>query len=116
MPTVDYGAFTINCRPVDEDKRVEPSRFLEYREQHHFQTPLCLCPLLQTLSEEPTITEAAILQKRSGTHVDEYVAECASGRCGYFGEFSVIFQEWRMINENKMQFLWIEYMGNAEFQ
>ena len=77
MPTVYYGALTINCRPVDEDKHVEPSRLLEYREQHRFQTPLCLCPLLQTLSEAPTITEAAILQKRSGTHVAEYVAECA---------------------------------------
>ena len=75
---------------MDEDKRVEPSRLLEYREQHYFRTPLCLCPLLQTLSE---ITEAAILEKKSGTHTAEYVAECASGRCGYFGEFSVIFQE-----------------------
>ena len=27
---VDYGAFMINCRPVDEDKCVEPSRLLEY--------------------------------------------------------------------------------------
>ena len=102
---VDYGAFTINCRPVDEDKHVEPSRLLKYREQHHFQTPLCLCPLLQTPSEEPTIAEAAILQKRSGIHVAEYVAECASGHCGYFGEFSVIFREWKMIKVNKTQFL-----------
>jgi hypothetical protein len=77
----------INSRPVDEDKRVEPGRLLEYREQHDFRTPLCLCPLLQTLSEEPTIMEAAILQKRSGTHVGEYVAECASRRCGYLGGF-----------------------------
>ena len=101
----DYGAFTINSRPVDEDKQVEPSRLLEYLEQRHFRTPLCLCPLLQTFCEEPTITEAAILQKRSGTHVGEYVVECVSGRCGYFGEFSFIFQEWRIINKNKTQFL-----------
>ena len=80
---------------MDEDKleRVEPSRLLEYREQHHFRTPLCLCPLLQIHSEEPAITEAAILEKRSGLYVAEYVVECARGRCGYFGEFSVIFQE-----------------------
>jgi hypothetical protein len=103
--SIDYGAFTINCRPVDENKRVEPSRLLEYREQHHFRAPLCLCPFLQTHSEEPTITETAILEMKSGTHVAEYVAECASGRCGYFGEFSFIFQEWIMINENKTQFL-----------
>ena len=50
-------------------------------------------------------TEAAILQKKVGTQVAEYVAECASGRCSYFGEFSVIFQERRVINENKAQFL-----------
>jgi hypothetical protein len=85
--SIDYGAFTFNCRPVDKDKRVEPSRLLEYREQHHFRTPVCLCPLLQTLVKEPTITEVAIREKRSGTHVAEYVAECASSRCGYFGEF-----------------------------
>ena len=55
--SIDYGAFTINCRPVDKDKHVEPSRLLEYCEQHHFQTPFWLCPLLQTHSEEPTIME-----------------------------------------------------------
>jgi hypothetical protein len=107
--SIGYGAFTtINCRPVDGDKRVEPSRLLEYREQHNFQTPLCLCPLLQSFSKEPTSimpVETVILEKKSGTHVAEYVAECASGRCGYFGEFQlrsfVIFKKWRMINENK---------------
>ena len=83
--TIKYGAFTINCRPVDENKRVEPSKILEYREQHHFQTPFCLCPLLRTLNEGPV--EAAILEKRSGAHIGEYVAECASHYCGYFGEF-----------------------------
>jgi hypothetical protein len=91
---------------MDEDKRVEPSRLLAYREQHYFQTPLCLCPLLQTLTEQPTITEAAILKKKkSETYVDEYVAECASGRCGYFGECTVIFKEREVINKNKAQFL-----------
>jgi hypothetical protein len=88
---------------MDEDKRVEPSRLLEYREQHYFRTPLCLCPLLQTLDEEPSITEAAILEKKPGTHVAEYVAECASGRCGYSGDFTAISQERRVIN--KAQFL-----------
>jgi hypothetical protein len=83
--------FTIKCRPVDEDKleRVKPSKLLEYREQHHFRGPLCLCPLLRTLDEEPTSRsiEAAILLKRSGTYVGEYVAECANGHCGYLGQF-----------------------------
>ena len=39
--SIDYGKFTINCRPVEEDKHIEPSRLLEYCKQHHFQTPLC---------------------------------------------------------------------------
>ena len=105
--TIKYGAFTINCRPVDENKRVEPSRILEYREQHHFQTPFCLCPLLGTLNEGPT--EAAILEKRSGTHVGEYVAECASDCCGYFGEFCHIPRAenvWREQNSFLRSGLW----------
>ena len=113
---IDYDAFTINCRPVDKDKHVEPSTLLEYCEQHHFWTPLCLCPLLQTHSDKPTIMETTILEKMSGTHIAEYVAECASGCCRYFGEFSVIFQEWRMINKNKTQFLYIKHMELVESQ
>jgi hypothetical protein len=81
-------------RPViDEDKRVKPCNLLEYREQHHFQAPQCLCPLLQKLGDGEeliTETETAILEKVSGTGsnpIIEYVAECASGRCGYSGVF-----------------------------
>jgi hypothetical protein len=79
-------------RPViDEGKRVKPCNLLEYREQHHFRAPQCLCPLLQKLGDgEEPIIETAILGKTSGTgsnHIIEHVAECASGRCGYSGVF-----------------------------
>jgi hypothetical protein len=80
-------------RPVNdlEDKHVKPCNLLEYREQHHFRAPQCLCPLLQKLGEgEDPITETAILEKISGTRhsrIIEYVAGCASGRCGYSGVF-----------------------------
>jgi hypothetical protein len=80
-------------RPVNdtEDKHVKPCNLLEYREQHHFRAPQCLCPLLQKLGDgEELITETAILEKISGTRCNriiEYVAECASGRCGYSGVF-----------------------------
>jgi hypothetical protein len=80
-------------RPVNdaEAKRVKPCNLLEYREQHHFRAPQCLCPLLGRLKDgEESIIETAILEKISGTRrnrIVEYVAECASGRCGYSGVF-----------------------------
>jgi hypothetical protein len=86
---VDDSAFMINFdRPVNDadDKRVKPCNLLEYREQHHFRAPQCLCPLLQKLGDgEGLIVETAITVKISGTR--EYVAECESGRCGYSGVF-----------------------------
>ena len=75
-------------RPVNDakDERVKPCNLLEYREQHHFRAPQCLCPLLQKLGDgEEPIIETAITEKISGTV--KYVAECASGRCGYSGLF-----------------------------
>ena len=76
-------------RPVNDadDERVKPCNLLEYREQHHFRAPQCLCPLLQKLGDgEELIIETAITEKIvSGTR--KYVAECARGRCGYSGVF-----------------------------
>ena len=80
-------------RPVIdvEDKRVKPCNLLEYHGQHHFRAPQCLCPLLQKLGNgEELNNETAIVEKISGTgnnRITEYVAECASGRCGYSGVF-----------------------------
>jgi hypothetical protein len=80
-------------RPVidEEDKRVKPCNLLEYRGQHHFRAPQCLCPLLQKLCDgEELIIETAIFGKISGTGsnpITEYIAECVTGRCGYSGVF-----------------------------
>ena len=71
----------------DKLERVKPCDLLEYRKQHHFRAPQCLCPLLQKLGDgEEPIIETAILEKISGSR-REYVAECASSRCGYSGVF-----------------------------
>ena len=76
-------------RPVDGNKRLTPDMWLEYRKQHKFQGPNCLCPLLQTTNEEPPHTEAEIVLKGSGNHVGEYIAECPNGCCEYFGQLPV---------------------------
>ena len=78
---------------MNDNKRVTPDMWLEYRGQHKFQGPDCLCPLLRTTNEELPLTEAKIRLKNSGDHVGEYVAECPNGRCGYFGQWPVAFQE-----------------------
>jgi hypothetical protein len=65
---------------------VAPSALCEYREHHQFLGPSCLCPLLQRLIEEPVFTEAAIYIPVFGRYAGEYVAECASSRCGYLGQ------------------------------
>jgi hypothetical protein len=78
---------------VDNNKRVTPDMWLEYRARHKFQGPDCLCPLLRTTNQEPPFTEAKILLKGSGDHIGEYIAECPNGRCGYFGQLPVAFQK-----------------------
>ena len=89
-------------RPVDGNKRVTPDRWLEYRAGHEFQGPHCLCPLLRTTDEEPPFTEAVILLKDLGDHFGEYIAECPNGRCEYFGQLSVVFQDKEgIVNEAK---------------
>jgi hypothetical protein len=76
-------------RPVDGNKRVTPDMWLEYRAQHKFQGPHCLCPLIRTTDQKPPFTEANILLERSGDHIGEYIAECPNRRCDYFGQFPV---------------------------
>ena len=86
---------------MDGNKRVTPDRWLEYRAGHEFQGPHCLCPLLRTTDEEPPFTEAVILLKDLGDHFGEYIAECPNGRCEYFGQLSVVFQDKEgIVNEN----------------
>ena len=85
---------------MDGSKRVTPDMWLEYRARHKFQGLHCLCPLLQTTDEE-TFTEAKILLKGSGDHIGEYVAECANGRCEYFGQLPVAFQYKELLRRRK---------------
>ena len=68
--SLDDCTFMINFdRPVNDVEnrleRVKPCDLLEYREQHHFRAPQCLCPLLQKLGDrEEIIIETAILEDR----------------------------------------------------
>jgi hypothetical protein len=78
---------------VDNNKRVTPDMWLEYRARHKFQGPDCLCPLLWTANQEPPFMEAKILLKGSGDHIGEYIAECPNGHCRYFGQLPVAFQD-----------------------
>jgi hypothetical protein len=68
-------------RPVNDDgERVAPSDLLEYRRLHNFQGPTCLCVT------ENSGNEAAIFISTEDESLGEYVAACASGNCGYWGE------------------------------
>ena len=101
---IDYRArlkLKLEGRPVDDGKRVPPDMWLEYRVQNKFQGPHCLCPLLQTINEDPHPTEAEIVLKGSGDYVGEYIAECPNRRCGYFGQFPVAFQDEESVTRRK---------------
>jgi hypothetical protein len=86
---------------VDGNKRVTPDMWLEYRARYNFQGLHCLCPLLRTTNEEPPITEAKILLRASGDHIGEYIAECPNGRCEYFGQLPVAFQDKKSLMRRK---------------
>jgi hypothetical protein len=77
----------IHCieRPVTaRGERVTPSDLRDHRLSHKFLGPCCMCPLLTEGGS--TFKEAAIFAMPSGCFVGEYVAECADGKCGYFGK------------------------------
>jgi hypothetical protein len=86
---------------VDDNKRVAPDMWPEYRARHKFQGLHCLCPLLRTIDEEPPFTEAKILLKGSGDHIGEYIAECPNGRCGYLGQLPVEFKDKKSLTRRK---------------
>jgi hypothetical protein len=66
--------------------RVSPDKWRDYRENHEFLNPSCLCALFQPKSEVLYYTEAAIYLPLNGLYRGEWVAECAEGRCGYLGK------------------------------
>jgi hypothetical protein len=89
---IDYRAgvkLKLEGRPVDGGIRVPPDHWLDHRKKQKFRGPNCLCPLLRTTNEEPSLTEAQIMLKESGDHIGEYIAECPNGRCEYFGQLPV---------------------------
>jgi hypothetical protein len=66
--------------------RVSPDKWRDYRENHEFLNPSCLCALFQPQGEVLCYTEAAIYLPVCGRYKGEWVAECAKGRCGYLGK------------------------------
>ena len=75
------------CRPARDSVRVSPDQWCDYRENHDFLNPSCLCALLQPQGEGRVVryTEAAIYLRLYGRYKGEWVAECANGCCGYLG-------------------------------
>jgi hypothetical protein len=74
-------------RPTRDSVRVSPDKWRDYRENHEFLNPSCLCALLQPQGEGKIVcnTEAAIYLRPYGRYKGEWVAECAKGCCGYLG-------------------------------
>lgn len=93
---------------MDGRKRVTPDMWQEYRMQHKFQGLHCLCPLLRTTDEKPPFTEAKILLKDLGDHIGEYVAECPNGRCEYFGQLPIAFEDKELPTRQKNSFIGTE--------
>jgi len=60
--------------------RVPPSDLLDYRIDHEFRAPCCLCA---SNANGVGFTESAIYLAICGPYKDEYVAGCASDECGY---------------------------------
>ena len=66
-------------RPTHEqpEAHVMPSVLHEYRQNHQFLGPCCLCPLLALQSEGLEFVEAAIYVPSCGPYAGECIAQCA---------------------------------------
>lgn len=64
--------------------RVPPSELDEYRRQHDFKYPSCLCAM-ESLDPD-AYTEAVVFLVTTGRLAGEYVAACATGKCKYWSE------------------------------
>jgi hypothetical protein len=73
-------------RPMRDSVHVSPDKWRDYRENHEFLNPSCLCALFQPQGEVLCYTEAAIYLPVMGLYSGEWVAECVKGRCGYLGK------------------------------
>ncbi|KAG1740103.1 hypothetical protein EDD22DRAFT_959248 [Suillus occidentalis] len=65
----------------DEGERVAPSDLVAHRNSHQFRGPYCLCGFID--DRDPGHYEAAIVVSTRGPNAGEYVACCASSKCGY---------------------------------
>ena len=80
------SVYSILHRPMRDSVRVSPDKWRDYRENHEFLNPSCLCALFQPQGEVLCYTEAAIYIPLNGRYRGEWVAECAKGCCGYLGK------------------------------
>lgn len=64
------------------NERVALHNLVDHRSSHDFQFPTCLCAALDT----STVTESAIYMATKGPNDGCWVASCAKGLCGYFGQ------------------------------
>ncbi|KAG1848814.1 hypothetical protein C8R48DRAFT_677193 [Suillus tomentosus] len=67
----------------DHGERVVPSDLASHRKSHRFRGPRCLCGFIDDDENASYHREAAIVVLTRGPHVGEYVACCASSKCGY---------------------------------
>ncbi|KAG2737601.1 hypothetical protein P692DRAFT_20883398 [Suillus brevipes Sb2] len=74
-PTAELTTFQW---PTDRyGHKIHPSQFEDYRRNHTFRYPCCLC------ATGDRYVEASIFRRTAGICEGEYVAECATGSCGY---------------------------------
>ena len=89
--TFARSVYSFLRRPTRDSVRVSPDKWRDYRENHEFLNPSCLCALLkpQGKGKAPCYTEAAIHLPLNGRYKGEWVAECAKGYCGYLSRFLI---------------------------
>jgi hypothetical protein len=65
-------------------RRVSPSDLLDYRRDHDFRAPCCLCA---SNARGFSVTESAIYVALGGPYEGDYIAGCATDYCGYLSTF-----------------------------
>ena len=82
-------------RPCDPQsgELIAPSQLEDHCRTHLVRPPCCLCPIATGKgysSSRISIVQASQPDSDGSTSIlnGEYVASCASGRCGYFGTFN----------------------------
>ena len=84
--TFTRSVYSFLRRPMRDSIHVSPDEWCDYRENHEFLNPSCLCALFQPQGEVPCYTEAAVYLPLNGHYRGEWVAECVKGCCRYLGK------------------------------